>query len=300
LIAASAAPATTSLELGTGIVVAFGRSPMITATMANDVQLLSKGRLLLGLGSQIKPHIEKRYSMPWSHPAPRMREYVLAMRAIWACWNEGEPLNFRGEFYKHTLMTPFFNPGPNPYGAPKVYLAAVGELMTEVAGEVADGLLVHPFTTERYLREVTLPALERGLAKSGRTLNGYPISYSGLLATGKSDSDRAEAIAAVRGQIAFYGSTPAYRPVLELHGWGDLQSELNALSRLGEWKQMGELITDDVADAFSITAHPDEVGSEVNRRFGDVISRFSIYAPYALDDESRHSVVASIRDSSSR
>ena len=138
---------------------------MITATMANDVQLLSRGRLLLGLGSQIKPHIEKRYSMPWSHPAPRMREYVLAMRAIWSCWNEGTPLNFRGEFYRHTLMSPFFNPGPNPYGAPKVYLAAVGELMTEVAGEVADGLLVHPFSTERYIREVTLPALERGLAQ---------------------------------------------------------------------------------------------------------------------------------------
>ncbi len=138
---------------------------MITATMANDVQLLSRGRLLLGLGSQIKPHIEKRYSMPWSHPAPRMREYVLAMRAIWSCWNEGSALNFRGEFYRHTLMSPFFNPGPNPYGAPKVYLAAVGELMTEVAGEVADGLLVHPFSTERYIREVTLPALERGLAR---------------------------------------------------------------------------------------------------------------------------------------
>jgi probable F420-dependent oxidoreductase len=272
---------------------------MITATMANDVQLLSKGRLLLGLGSQIKPHIEKRYSMPWSHPAPRMREYVLAMRAIWSCWNEGEPLNFRGEFYKHTLMTPFFNPGPNPYGTPKVYLAAVGELMTEVAGEVADGLLIHPFTTERYLREVTLPALERGLVKSGRTLEGYPISYAGLIATGDNDADRAEAATAVRGQIAFYGSTPAYRPVLELHGWGELQSELNALSRLGEWKAMGELINDDVASAFSIAAAPGEVGGEVERRFGDVISRFSIYAPYALDDESRHAIIASVRASSS-
>jgi probable F420-dependent oxidoreductase len=300
LIAASAAPATTTLELGTGIVVAFGRSPMITATMANDVQLLSKGRLLLGLGSQIKPHIEKRYSMPWSHPAPRMREYVLAMRAIWSCWNEGEALNFRGEFYKHTLMTPFFNPGPNPYGAPKVYLAAVGELMTEVAGEVADGLLVHPFTTERYLREVTLPALERGLAKSGRALEGYPISYAGLIATGDSDDDRVEAATAVRGQIAFYGSTPAYRPVLELHGWGELQSELNALSRLGEWQKMGELINDDVANAFSISGGPVEVGGEVERRFGDVISRFSIYAPYALDDESRRAIIASVRASSSR
>lgn len=167
LILAGAASATSRLELGTGIVVAFGRSPMITAMMANDVQFLSKGRLLLGLGSQIKPHIEKRYSMPWSQPAARMREYILALRAIWSCWNEGTPMNFRGEFYRHTLMTPFFSPAPNPFGAPKIFLAAVGELMTEVAGEVADGLLVHPFTTERYLREVTLPALERGLARAG-------------------------------------------------------------------------------------------------------------------------------------
>ncbi|HEY5010178.1 MAG TPA: TIGR03617 family F420-dependent LLM class oxidoreductase, partial [Acidimicrobiales bacterium] len=235
LIVAGAAATTTTLELGTGIVVAFARSPMITATMANDVQLLSKGRLLLGLGSQIKPHIEKRYSMPWSHPAPRMREYILAMRAIWDCWNEGTALNFRGEFYRHTLMSPFFNPGVNPYGAPKVYLAAVGELMTEVAGEVADGLLVHPFSTERYLREVTLPALERGLAKSGRGFADFPISFSGLIATGDSDEALADATRRVRGQIAFYGSTPAYRGVLELHGWGDLQSELNTLSKTGEW-----------------------------------------------------------------
>src|SRR5271170_4558507 len=204
LIAAAASTTTTTLELGTGIVVAFARSPMITATMANDVQLLSRGRLLLGLGSQIKPHIEKRYSMPWSHPAPRMREYVLAMRAIWDCWNGDGPLNFRGEFYRHTLMTPFFNPGPNPYGAPKVYLAAVGELMTEVAGEVADGLLVHPFTTERYIREVTLPALERGLVKAGREPKGFPISFSGLIATGATVDDQRDAEAKVRAQIAFY------------------------------------------------------------------------------------------------
>src|SRR5579863_3480756 len=249
LIVAGAAPATTTLELGTGIVVAFARSPMITATMANDVQLLSRGRLLLGLGSQIKPHIEKRYSMPWSHPAPRMREYVLAMRAIWSCWNEGTPMNFRGEFYRHTLMSPFFNPGPNPYGAPKVYLAAVGELMTEVTGEVADGLLVHPFSTERYIRDVTLPALERGLDRSGRALQDFPISFSGFVATGDSDEELAIATRAVRGQIAFYGSTPAYRPVLELHGWGDLQPELNTLSKRGEWVKMGELITDEVLEA---------------------------------------------------
>jgi probable F420-dependent oxidoreductase len=295
LIVAGAAPATTTLELGTGIVVAFARSPMITATMANDVQLLSRGRLLLGLGSQIKPHIEKRYSMPWSHPAPRMREYVLAMRAIWQCWNEGEALNFRGEYYRHTLMSPFFNPGPNPYGAPKVYLAAVGELMTEVAGEVADGLLVHPFSTERYIREVTLPALSRGLAKSGREFKDFPISFSGLIATGDTDEELEEATKRVRGQIAFYGSTPAYRGVLELHGWGDLQSELNALSKTGEWEKMGELIDDDVLNAFSVVAAPRDVGAVVRERLNDVISRFSIYAPYALGDDARQSIVDGLR-----
>jgi probable F420-dependent oxidoreductase len=295
LIVAGAATATTTLELGTGIVVAFARSPMITATMANDVQLLSRGRLLLGLGSQIKPHIEKRYSMPWSHPAPRMREYILAMRNIWSCWNEGTALNFRGEFYRHTLMSPFFNPGPNPHGAPKVYLAAVGELMTEVAGEVADGLLVHPFSTERYIREVTLPALERGLAKSGRESKDFPISFSGLVATGDTDEQFADATKRVRGQIAFYGSTPAYRGVLELHGWGDLQSELNTLSKTGEWEKMGELIDDDVLHTFSVVAAPNEVGAEVRRRLNDVISRFSIYAPYALGDDARRAIVSGLR-----
>ena len=295
LIVAGAATATTTLELGTGIVVAFARSPMITATMANDVQLLSRGRLLLGLGSQIKPHIEKRYSMPWSHPAPRMREYVLAMRAIWSCWNEGTALNFRGEFYRHTLMSPFFNPGPNPYGAPKVYLAAVGELMTEVAGEVADGLLVHPFSTERYIREVTLPALERGLARSGRDAKDFPISFSGLVATGDTDEELANATRRVRGQIAFYGSTPAYRAVLELHGWGELQSDLNALSKSGEWEKMGELIDDDVLDTFSVVAAPRDVGAVVRERLDDVISRFSIYAPYALGVDARRAIVSGLR-----
>jgi probable F420-dependent oxidoreductase len=284
LIAAGAAAATSTLEIGTGIVVAFARSPMITATMANDIQLLSKGRLLLGLGSQIKPHIEKRYSMPWSHPAPRMREYVMAMRAIWACWNDDEPLNFRGEFYRHTLMTPFFNPGANPYGPPKVYLAAVGELMTEVAGEVADGLLVHPFTTERYLREVTLPALD-----------GFPISFSGLIATGNSEASIEDAVTKVRGQIAFYGSTPAYRGVLALHGWGELQTTLNELSRQGEWVKMGELIDDDVLHAFAVVGSPEDAGREVLRRFDDVIERFGLYAPYALDPDARARVVATLR-----
>jgi probable F420-dependent oxidoreductase len=295
LILAGAAPATTKIELGTGIVVAFGRSPMITAMMANDVQVLSKGRLLLGLGSQIKPHIEKRYSMPWSHPAARMREYVLAMRAIWSCWNEGTKLGFRGEFYKHTLMTPFFDPGPNPYGPPKVFLAAVGELMTEVAGEVADGLLVHPFTTERYLREVTLPALERGLAKAERSPETFQISLSGLVATGRTDEELESSTDKVRAQIGFYGSTPAYRGVLELQGWGELQSELNSLSRNGGWAEMAGLIDDDVLNAFAVVATPKQVAGRVLDRFGDVVDRFSLYTPYTLDVDSRSEIVAGLR-----
>ena len=294
LILAAAAPTTERLQLGTGIVVAFGRTPMITATMADDVQLLSKGRLLLGLGSQIKPHIEKRYSMPWSHPAARMREYILAMHAIWASWNDGTKLDFRGDFYTHTLMTPFFSPGPNPYGPPKVFLAAVGELMTEVAGEVADGILVHGFTTEQYLREKTLPAVERGFAKGGRSRESFEVSYPGFVVTGN-DAEQETARKMVKAQIAFYGSTPAYRPVLELHGWGDLQPELNGLSKRGEWGTMAGLIDDEVLDAFAVTAEPSDVAGRVRERFGDVIDRFSFYAPYHLEPETWAEVVAGFR-----
>jgi probable F420-dependent oxidoreductase len=292
LILAQAAVATTRVELATGILVAFGRSPMVTATLANDVQILSRGRLILGLGSQIKPHIEKRYSMPWSHPAARMREYIVALRAIWACWNEGEPLRFRGEFYRHTLMSPFFSPAPHAFGPPKVFLAAVGEMMTEVAGEVADGLLVHPFTTERYLREVTLPALERGLARSGRTRADVQVSLSGLVATGDLDAARA----AVRGQVAFYGSTPAYRPVLELHGWGELQEELGALTRAGRWEELAERVPDEVLEAIAVVAPPVAAGDEITRRFGDVVDRFSLYVPYHLAEADRAAVLTRLKE----
>jgi probable F420-dependent oxidoreductase len=266
-----AAQETDRIELGTGIAVAFARSPMILAQIGNDLQLASEGRFLLGLGSQIKPHIEKRFSMPWSKPAARMREFVLAMRAIWASWHHGTKLDFRGDFYTHTLMTPFFNPGPNPYGPPKVFLAAVGEKMTEVAGEVCDGLLAHGFTTERYLKEVTIPALERGLAKAGRSRENFEVSYPAFVVTDeKSDQG-------VRQQIAFYGSTPAYRPVLELHGWGDLQTELNALSKQGEWVQMGRLITDDIRGAFAVEGAPEDLPKRIMAKVGGVVDRVSFY-----------------------
>jgi probable F420-dependent oxidoreductase len=286
------AVATEKLEFGTGIAVAFARNPMTLAVVANDLQLLSKGRFMLGMGSQIKPHITKRFSMPWSHPAPRMRELILAIRAIWKTWETGEPLAFRGEFYTHTLMTPFFNPGPNPYGNPKILLAAVGELMTEVAGEVGDGFLVHGFSTERYLHEVSLPALERGAAKAGKTRSDLTVSYPGFVVTGPDNKSMAAAAKGVREQIAFYASTPAYRPVLELHGWGDLQPELNTLSKRGEWEKMGELVNDDILNAFAVVAPLDQVATEVRNRFEGIVDRFSFYAPYKVDPEMWKGVLA--------
>jgi probable F420-dependent oxidoreductase len=275
--------ATRTLEFGTGITVAFARNPMTLAVVANDLQLLTEGRFMLGMGSQIKPHITRRFSMPWSHPAPRMHEMVLAIRAIWDSWATGNKLDFRGDFYTHTLMTPFFNPGPNPYGNPKILLAGVGETMTEVAGEVADGFLVHSFTTERYLREVTLPALMRGASRSSKSRRDLTVSYTGFVVTGVDDETTQRAAMAVRQQVAFYGSTPAYRPVLELHGWGELQSELNALSKRGEWVKMGELIDDDVLEAFAVVCPLESLAAEVLRRFDGSVDRFGFYFPLDLD-----------------
>ena len=280
-----AAEHTERVELGTGIAVAFARNPMTLAQTSWDLQAYSQGRFILGLGSQIKPHITKRFSMEWSHPAPRMREFVLAMRAIWAAWNDGTKLDFRGDFYTHTLMTPFFDPGPNPHGDAKVFLAAVGELMTEVAGEVCDGIIAHGFTTERYLREVTVPALERGLAKGGRSLADFEISMPTFVVTGSNEEEMAASADGTRRQIAFYGSTPAYRPVLELHGWGELQTELNALSKQGKWKEMGELIDDDILSTFAVVAEPSGIAPGIAERFGDVMTRVSFYAPYQSDPD---------------
>jgi probable F420-dependent oxidoreductase len=279
---------TERLELGTAIAVAFARSPMTTAMAAWDLQRFSGGRFNLGLGSQIKAHIERRFSMPWSHPAPRMREFISALRTIWDCWQNGTKLDFRGDFYQHTLMTPFFSPPPAPGGAPPVFLAAVGEAMTAVAGQVADGLLAHAFSTERYLREVTLPALSGGLAASGRSRADFGVSLLLMIATGRNEEEMARAVAATRQQIAFYGSTPAYAGVLDRHGWADLGEELNWLSRSGredKWEAMGGLVSDEVLHAFAVVAEPAAVAAEIQRRFGGLIDRVSFYSPYEADPE---------------
>ena len=270
-----AAQNTQRVELMTSIAVAFARTPMNLAYVGHDLNHYSKGRFVLGLGSQIRPHITKRFSMPWSSPAARMREFILAMRAIWATWHEQQPLQFTGKFYTHTLMTPFFTPTENEYGAPKVFLAAVGPMMTEVAGEVADGILLHAFTTEKYMRETTLPALERGWAKAGKKREDFEITYSGFVVTGPTEEAMQEAAVATKRQIAFYGSTPAYKVVLDSIGVGDLQGELNAMSKQGRWEEMGHLITDDIMKEFAVVEEPDGLADAIVSRYGDMVDRTS-------------------------
>ena len=274
-----AAQHTQRVQLMTSIAVAFARSPMTLANIGHDLNAFSKGRFVLGLGSQIRPHITKPFSMPWSSPAARMREYIMAMRAIWDCWHQQQPLEFTGEFYTHTLMTPFFTPTNVDYGAPKVFLAAVGPKMTEVAGEVADGVIVHAFTTEKYLRETTLPALERGFAKAGKKREDFEISYPMFVVTGSTEEDMREAQQATCQQIAFYGSTPAYKPVLESIGAGELQGELNTMSKQGRWKEMGELITPELLQEFAIVGEPQNLAGQIATRYGDIVDRTS--AAYA-------------------
>ena len=295
-----AAEHTETIELGTSIAVAFARNPMTLANIGWDLQAYSKGRFILGLGSQIKPHITKRFSMEWSHPAPRMREMILAIRAIWDTWENGTPLAFRGEYYSHTLMTPFFTPDPADLaglGVPKVFLAGVGELMTEVAGEVCDGFICHGFTTEKYLREVTVPALARGRARAGKTMEGFEIIGPSFVVTGADEAQMQAAATGTRQQIAFYGSTPAYRGVLDIHGWGGLQEQLNSLSKQGKWEEMGNLIDEEVLNTFAVVGEPETVATELHRRYGDVIQRLSFYAPYKSDPERWSKILTDLKSS---
>ena len=283
-----------TIELQTGIAVAFARSPMTLANQGHDLNAYSKGRFTLGLGSQIRAHITKRFSMPWGAPAPQMRELILAMRAIWANWYEGEPLRFEGKYYNHTLMTPAFTPDNKEYGAPKVTLAAVGPIMTEVAGEVADGLIIHPFSNEKYIREVTLPAVERGLAKSERSRDDFEISYTPFIISGNDEKTFAAQKAAAKQRISFYGSTPAYKNVLGVHGWGDLQPELNKMSKQGQWAEMGELVTDEMLNTFGIMGEPKDIVPAIQDRYGDFTDRTSGGFAF-VDDEERVSMIQALR-----
>ncbi|HEU5266563.1 MAG TPA: TIGR03617 family F420-dependent LLM class oxidoreductase [Jatrophihabitans sp.] len=290
-----AAGATSRVELLSNIVVAFARSPMTLAVQGRAIQEYSDGRLILGLGSQIKPHIERRFSMPWSAPAARMAEYISALRTIWHSWETGEKLDFRGDFYSHTLMTPMFTPASR-YPAPRVFLAAVGERMTETAGKVADGLLLHAFTTPRYLREVTLPALARG--RGERPEADVDVVSSTFVVSGRNEEEYEKSRRLVCAQIAFYGSTPAYLPVLALHGWGQLGLELNRLSKQPDpdkWQRMGELITDDVLAEFALIGEPDSIGAAMAKQYGGIVGRYEVNTVGLPDPELAVAVARSVQ-----
>jgi len=263
---ALAAQRTERVELMTAVAIAFARNPMVCAYLANDLQEISRGRFILGLGSQIRPHIERRFGERWSRPNARMREFVLALRAIFDAWSGSAPLDFRGEFYRHTLMPPFFNPGANPYGRPPIYLAGFGAAMVRVAGEVADGWFVHPVHSPDFVRAVALPALQQGLAAAGRPRSDFAIAAQTIVMIGNDDAEVARARQAAKAQIAFYGSTPAYKVFLEHHGWGDLQPALNRMSKEGRWGEMVALVSEEMLDVIGVSGTPAAAGAALRRR----------------------------------
>jgi probable F420-dependent oxidoreductase len=288
-----AAERTESITLGTAIAVAFARNPMTTAYLAADLQALAQGRFVLGLGTQIRPHVEKRFSQPWSRPVERMREFVGALRAIFRAWSDGSRLDFRGEFYTHTLMTPMFRP-PLPHGSPPIYLAGVGARMVEMVGEAADGFFVHPFHSRSFLETETLPALARGLTRSDRARKDFAISCQTIVALGSNDAEVEAARRKARGQISFYGSTPAYRGVLEHHGYPGLQPELNRLSKQGGWAEMMKLIDDALFDQLAVSGTPSEVAAELRTR-NDFADRTTLMLYNETEPEAVVDVVRELR-----
>jgi probable F420-dependent oxidoreductase len=291
---AAAAGTTTHLRLGTAVAIAFARNPMVLASTANDLQLMSGGRFLLGLGSQIRPHIEKRFSERWSQPAARMRELVRAMHAIWDAWDGRADLDFRGEFFTHTLMTPAFDPGPNPFGRPPVLIGGFGPRMVEVAGEVADGLIVHPFNTRRSMEELTLPALHRGLEQSARPPARCDVVWVTTVVTWSSDRERQVAMRSAKSQFAFYGSTPAYRPTLALHGWDDLQPILNSLSKQGRWDDMIDLIPDELVETVAVVGSRDEIAGKLVDRCSGLCDHVSLVNNRNPDPAHFADIIASV------
>ncbi|MBW2272926.1 MAG: TIGR03617 family F420-dependent LLM class oxidoreductase [Deltaproteobacteria bacterium] len=291
-----AAENTSRLRLGTAIAIAFARNPMNLASLAHGLQVISGGRFILGLGSQVKPHIEKRFSMPWSKPAARMREIVLAIKAIFDTWEGKAKLDFRGEFYRHTIMIPAFDPGPNPFGPPPIFTGGFGPLMTAVAGEAADGFFAHPFNSRKSLLENTMPALEQGLAKSGRKREDIEIICATLTVTADGEEEFERVKLAARKQLAFYGSTPAYLPTLACHGWEEVHKELNRLSKEGRWDDMTELIDDEVLETLAVVGPRKEIAAKLHQRLDDIADGVSLTHNRAPDPTQWADVVADLKD----
>ncbi|MGB9304948.1 MAG: TIGR03617 family F420-dependent LLM class oxidoreductase [Mycobacterium sp.] len=274
------------LDLMTNVAIAFPRNPIHLAHQANDHQLLSGGRFFLGLGTQIRPQIEKRFGAQFEHPVARMTELIAALRAIFAAWNSGDRLNFRGQYYRHTLMTPTFSPGPNPYGPPPIYVGALGPRLTRAVAEHADGLLVMPFGSKRFLHDHTMPAVRDGLRAGGRDVNDFAVIPEIIVSAGDS--------AGTRRLLAFYGSTPAYRPVLAAHGWEDLQPELNAMSKQGRWAEMGGLISDEMMHTIAACGSPAEIAAHIRDRVDGISDTVCLYQPTPIDLDTLSAIVAEL------
>ena len=287
LAVAATATATGRIKLGTSIAVAFPRSPMVLAHIGWDLAKASGGRFILGLGSQVKGHNERRFSVKWEAPAPRMREVVQALRAIWDCWQNGAKLAFKGQFYRFDLMTPFFNPGPIEHPHIPVYVAAVNPAMCRVAGEVCDGLHVHPFNSPKYLKELVRPAVSEGLAKSARPERPFTYATSTFVVLGDTEPERAQARQGVKQQIAFYASTRTYEPVLAAHGWQDLVPQLHRKSVEGDWTGMADLVTDEMVETYAVTGTWEDIGRKIRERYAGLLDRTAFYQPGkppSLDD----------------
>lgn len=299
---AVAASATKSIKLGTAIAVAFPRSPMVLAYTAWDIQKASGGRFILGLGSQVRAHNERRFSVKFESPGPKLREVVLSLRGIWECWQKGTPLRFRGEFYRLDLMTPFFNPGPIAHPNIPIFIAGVNQFMCRMAGEVCDGLHVHPLHTPKYLRECVHPAVEEGLRASGRTREQFQFATSSFVIVGETERERAEHAEAVRQQIAFYASTRTYKPVLAAHGWEAISARLHAKSLAGDWKGMARLISDEMLDEFAVSGTCHTIGQKLGERYAGLLDRVSLYQPYETtpDQQRDAELVRQVNESLSR
>ncbi|MCB1615482.1 MAG: TIGR03617 family F420-dependent LLM class oxidoreductase [Pseudomonadales bacterium] len=292
---AMAATSTSRITLGTGIAVAFARNPMSLAYLSHDLQQIAKGRFILGLGTQIQAHIEKRFSCQWSQPVSRMKEYILATKAILSSWQQESRLHFEGDFFRHSLMTPAFNPGPNPFGMAKIFAAGVGPKMTEAMGEVADGFFIHPFNTGKSVENITLPRLRAGLNKAGKKRQDIELSCSIIIGTGSTEEALNNTREKVRRQIAFYASTPAYKPVLDCHNWGELQPELNRLSKSGKWESMSALISDEMLDEIAIVCERKYLAERLFERCNGKFDRLNFIARYTADNEHWRDVVGELK-----
>jgi probable F420-dependent oxidoreductase len=265
---------TTRMEFGTAIAVAFARSPTTLAHIAWDLSKASRGRFILGLGTQVKAHIERRFGMTWESPAPKLREMILAMRAVWQAWQGDGKLNFRGDFFKLTLMTPFFNPGPIEHPDIPIYIAGVNEHLCRVAGELCQGFHVHPFHTPEYIRQIVLPNIKLGTEKVGRTREDVQLVSSIFVATNEQEREMA------RQQISFYASTPTYKAVLDVHGWGDLSEKLGALAVRGKWSEMPALVSDEMLNEVAIVAPPEQVVPRIKQKYAGLLDRVMFYVPF--------------------